>query len=241
MGWVFMLDESLEKTLIERGFKDCELRYFRQTIYDKPLLLSIRKKLEFNKNKRCLDIGCGIGILERSSQQLVNLEFVGLDVNKKYLLFAKSISPANDFVVADARFLPFQKGSFDSIVVHDVFFGMKISELLSSFFEILSKGGDFYFDLPNFWFFHRFPQYSPFVGSLSYDIKQIFETLDKIGLEIKSKDLAPPISNTRQKFGFLAELIQSFETVSRCFPRFFREFLCNFWYLILIHCKKSGT
>jgi SAM-dependent methyltransferase len=64
-----------------------------------------------------LDVGCGTGYFTRALGQAVGGRTVGVDVDAGAIAFAKRRDPQiGDYVVADARRLPFADASFDLVV-----------------------------------------------------------------------------------------------------------------------------
>jgi len=87
---------------------------YRKTItwnYKKVKSILRREKYAWG-GERCLDLPCGPGDM---SQFLDGKYYVGLDLSKRYVEYAKRRFPS-EFIVGDARELPFQEGTFDRVI-----------------------------------------------------------------------------------------------------------------------------
>lgn len=89
------------------------------------LLLKMIKPVTSFEGKRVLEVGCGLGVFCIHIAK-ENGEAIGLDISKSAILKAKELSKKYDvqdrveFVVSDARFLPFIDRSEDIIVSSEV-------------------------------------------------------------------------------------------------------------------------
>jgi ubiquinone/menaquinone biosynthesis C-methylase UbiE len=102
---------------------------------------SIRSFLQEIPLKQTLDIGCGRGnslsLLSDSPASLVAVDNIFEMVHRNIPSF-----PGIKFVTAEARFLPFQKNSFQLIVCIGLFEYLKNwSDLLQEIHRVLSPGG----------------------------------------------------------------------------------------------------
>lgn len=70
----------------------------------------------YNETDRFLDIGCGTGDLS----QLVHAKYVGVDLDEKFVRYAREKYRDKAFAVADACDLVFPGKSFDFVVLNDV-------------------------------------------------------------------------------------------------------------------------
>ena len=66
-----------------------------------------------SKTIKILDLGCGSGEMSRFFE---DLDYKGIDLNSKYIEFAKNIYK-NDFEVMNAQNLKFENNTFDYVVV----------------------------------------------------------------------------------------------------------------------------
>jgi SAM-dependent methyltransferase len=64
-----------------------------------------------------LDLGCGTGAMAGSFRPE---SYVGVDLNDRYVLRARTTKSRYRFEVADGRSLPFADGSFDAVVINGV-------------------------------------------------------------------------------------------------------------------------
>ena len=67
-----------------------------------------------------LDVGVGKGEVASIIRKRKNYYMVGVDLFKPYILLCKQIPAHDDYVLADARYLPFKNGSFDVCLALDV-------------------------------------------------------------------------------------------------------------------------
>lgn len=70
---------------------------------------------QVGSNSRVLDLCCGQGNVTEALAKAGHT-VTGVDFSAKMLLHARERFPAGDFIEADAQDLPFEEGSFDSVV-----------------------------------------------------------------------------------------------------------------------------
>lgn len=75
----------------------------------------IRTELPERFSARILDLGCGTGVFS----PLFGPGYVGVDLSPTYISYARKKYP-KQFLVADAKELPFANGSFDAVWVNGV-------------------------------------------------------------------------------------------------------------------------
>jgi len=107
------------------------------------------------RNKKVLDIGCGLGGPCRMLAERYNCETHGIDMSPDYIDAAEKLSAlvnekkASNFIVGDALNLPFEDESFDVVWTQHV--QMNIEDKRRFYSEInrvLVKGGSFlYYDI----------------------------------------------------------------------------------------------
>lgn len=86
-----------------------------------------------------LDLGCGNGI---STANIKGRLVVGLDLSRKELALAKEKFPDKEYVVGDARRLPFTSGTFDLIVAINLLHHIdKPDGVLKECYRVLKEGG----------------------------------------------------------------------------------------------------
>jgi len=96
-----------------------------------------------------IDVGCAEGYyVGLASRIRSGLDCVGVDISCAYIKKAKLRNPSADFVLCDAEFLPFKKGSFDLVLCSEVLehvpdYSKALKELLDlgNMFVILSFPG----------------------------------------------------------------------------------------------------
>ena len=103
----------------------------------------------FIKNKKVLDIACGVGygseILKENAK-----EIYGGDISKEAIEFAKENYPGINFSVMDATKIPFKDNSFDAIVSFETIEHFKeYKQFIKEVERVLKKGGLFICSSPN--------------------------------------------------------------------------------------------
>lgn len=102
----------------------------------------LRREKHVWGGERCLDLPCGVGDM---SQFLDGNFYVGLDLSKRYIAYAKRHF-RSEFIVGDARQLPFGKSTFDRVISIALFHHLteegfvRISEEIAG---VLRQGGIF--------------------------------------------------------------------------------------------------
>lgn len=92
---------------------------------------------------------------------------IGIDLSESELQRAKKRFPKREFVLADARLLPFKNNSFDFIVAINMLHHVKDPEkVLNEAFRVLKKGGILYTVDPNL--------YNPF----GFTTRELFKLLN---------------------------------------------------------------
>jgi SAM-dependent methyltransferase len=82
-----------------------------------PILLDY---LELQDGARVLDCGCGMGFYLMAIDRLWDVRLVGLDSDPQRLGQAEQLGIRADLVQGDAQRLPFEDGSFDSVLMTEV-------------------------------------------------------------------------------------------------------------------------
>jgi len=118
------------------------------------------------KDKKVLDIGCGAGGKTLYYASLGAEKVVGVDVVEKYkeeseaLAEKLGLSDKFEFVLGDAKALPFDPGTFDTVVMNDAMEHVEgPEEVLTEVLRVLKEGGRVYINFP--------PYYHPFGAHLS--------------------------------------------------------------------------
>lgn len=108
----------------------------------------IGRRLQFNRNSRLLDIGCGTGELAEAVAAARG-QYCGIDVSPESLQLARRCRPDAWFVLADATRLPFS-GSFDcAAMVTALEFIADKPRALGQVHDLLAPGGLFYVEVRN--------------------------------------------------------------------------------------------
>jgi len=101
-----------------------------------------------SKKDRVLDVGCGIGTTPVRLAKEIGCRVVTVDVSPKMIGWAEKWAKENnvegkiEFLVADARKLPFKDGAFDVVLCESVLAFVKDKKkALSEFRRVLKKGG----------------------------------------------------------------------------------------------------
>jgi len=92
----------------------------------------IKKYFFYNPEDSILDLGCGSGEFSVFFQKE---NYVGIDIDATNIEFARK-QFAKNFIVADAKKLPFDNSTFSKILVSGVFHHMSTDDCLSVFSEM---------------------------------------------------------------------------------------------------------
>jgi ubiquinone/menaquinone biosynthesis C-methylase UbiE/uncharacterized protein YbaR (Trm112 family) len=91
------------------------------------------------KDFRVLDLGCGNGV---SSAHIKGKLVVGMDLSERQMVRAKERFKNKNFVVGDARKLPFKNNTFDLVVAINLLHHIDESnDVLKESYRVLRKGG----------------------------------------------------------------------------------------------------
>lgn len=122
---------------------------FSQRIVLKSLKF-IREALQKSKKPMVLDAGCGWGrYLKRlQTQNIKNLEMVGVDLDSVSLHYGKTINKQANFLKSDIETLPFRGQIFDLIlcngVIHEIETSQGREKLTREFAHVLKPQGRLY-------------------------------------------------------------------------------------------------
>lgn len=99
------------------------------------------KKLSEKTYKKVLDFACGTGYI---SKLIPDEKYIGLDINKSYIEYARKKFPNKKFILAKPGELPFKKEEFDLILfltaIHHIE-DKELHQLMEKFKSILTKDG----------------------------------------------------------------------------------------------------
>lgn len=109
--------------------------------------LELTKKYIDFKNKKVLDVGCGVGMFLKQFKKL-GAKVYGIDVDKKKIEIAKR--KYKNVKVAPAEKIPFRKETFDIVWLHEVIEHVEDEKkVLSECFRVLKPGGKVVIFAPN--------------------------------------------------------------------------------------------
>ena len=130
-----------------KNYCDYAWRKKREVVYQTLNMFLDR----FKEKVRLLDVGCGDGTQTKKYYEIIlkkgKVAFVvGIDINAHYL----SHNGIIDFIVGDARYLPFKDESFDLIISTEVIEHFIEGELfLNECYRILKESGVLILTTPN--------------------------------------------------------------------------------------------
>ena len=240
---VKLLNSALSKTmLVKNGLSPDDANYFYQGLNEKPALKIIFNNLISGYYRLVLDAGCGIGLVEHNLPKSSEIFIIAMDLNRKYLGVAKSNSECEkvEYVLADARFLPFKDRVFDAIILHDILFGVELKTIFKQVYTNLKENGDLFFDLPNSFFYSALPFLLPFCGFNTYNLKETEMYLRNSGLKVTSRYVASFSTNTRIKLRLPEGFNSCLEKVFAMSPAKLHLAISNLWYLSIFICKKQN-
>jgi len=106
----------------------------------------IKKYVDF-KNKKILDVGCGIGMFLKQFKNL-GADVFGVDLDKEKVEIAKKKFP--NVFHSKAEKMPFRKSTFDIICLHEVIEHVEDDQqVIKECFRVLKPGGKLIIFAPN--------------------------------------------------------------------------------------------
>lgn len=175
-------------------------------------------RLPQGNGERLLDIGCNWGRWSIAAAQK-NYKVIGIDPSLEAVLAAQRVSKQlgaeTNFVVGDARFLPFADDSFDTVFSYSVFQHLSKENAKKSLSEaagVLKKGGKALFQMPNKYGIRQYQNYRRrgFTEGEGFDVRywtptELMETFEEkfgatkmtsdcyfgLGVQGKDADLLP--------------------------------------------------
>jgi len=116
--------------------------------YHYVTLARLVEKYSFMKNPVIVDIGCGTGLLKFAS--IGNALICRTDISLEMLKIARSKNKFDEFILADARCLPFRQESLDIVVLSEVIEHLITpSVALKEVKRVLKKRGFLVLSFPN--------------------------------------------------------------------------------------------
>jgi len=87
-----------------------------------PSIDNVVLSLILSRHGRLLDVGCGYGWFgyKLRVEYRFNEPIIGFDIYKPYIEQIKHIKVYEDFIVGDARYLPFRNGAFDIVLAAEI-------------------------------------------------------------------------------------------------------------------------
>lgn len=155
---------------------------------------------------RLLDISCNWGRWSIAAAQ-AGYRPIGLDPSLRAVLAArrvcKQIGVEADLVVGDARYLPFESDSFDTVFSYSVYQHLSKENARTSIAEasrVLRPGGNSLIQMPNLYGVHQFFNYSRrgFAEGTGFDVR--YWTPSEI-LKVFNKEFGPTALTTDCYFG----------------------------------------
>lgn len=177
----------------------------------------LKKSVELiktNKGEIILDIGCKSAWVNDYIKEKITL--INVDIDKDVLIKNKRINPGLNFVVADARFLPFKKKSVNQVLFLEVLEHLPCGAEKSALLEInwvLNKGGRLLLSTPNDSFLFKYldPAYW-LIKHRHYKIERVKSLLSSTNFNVEKSYIGG---------GF-------FEVIYLLFFYFFKLFKINF-------------
>lgn len=83
------------------------------------------RKANLARCRSILDLGCGCGVISEELRQVCGHPVLGVDRDPALVMSAREFSPANDYIVADERYLVNNKMRFDLVVLSFVIMWQK--------------------------------------------------------------------------------------------------------------------
>ncbi len=188
--------------------------------------LSLMKKYVDFKNKKILDVGCGIGMYVKKFSEYSD-QVYGVDVDKIKIKETKKNLPKVKFEVAPAEKLPYPDNYFDIILLHEVIEHVDDDKrAIQEAYRVLVSGGQMIIFVPNRWWFfethgfflgkkYRF-RLLPFVNWLPMPIRNKFCHHVRIYTKRSLKKL---FSGLDVKYDVLTCIYPGFDKISYRYPK----------------------
>ena len=196
--------------------------------------------IDYQKGDVFVDVGCKSAW---ASDYLKDCLLVNLDLDEKELIKKKKSNPKLNFVVADARALPFKDGVINGLMLFEVLEHVPKGTELMVLKEInrsLCLGGKLFFSTPNnsFLFTVTDPAYW-LIGHRHYDLKKIKLLFKKTGLKILQEYIGGGIYETIYLiFLYIVRLFKLEFDINFFKNKIDKEYNCNGKNTIMIKAMK---
>lgn len=227
----------LSEALKAKDFSPVEIDYFSARL--KPSLSLICRLLEalYRSTPLVLDIGCGVGLLEIELLKKIHY-VIAIDINLKYLDFAKSYSPSCEFILADAHCLPFRRESFDAVVLHDILYTLNLFEIDGEMVRALKKGGRAFFDVHNSNFYRIFPLLK--FKSIWYDLEIMCRRFRDFNLKVEGRYVVALSQFMSEKVRIPYSLNFYLDKLLSKLPKKYHRLLSSVWFSVILIYQKMG-
>jgi ubiquinone/menaquinone biosynthesis C-methylase UbiE len=122
-------------TIINVWQRSPHIRKIYYTWYENLL-----KSIPIKNHYKILEIGCGVGLFANYLTLLKNVEYVGIDINSKAILYAKRLRKL-DFIKCNAENLPFKEKVFDIVIGIDILHHCNTKLAIKEVSRVIKKGG----------------------------------------------------------------------------------------------------
>ena len=133
----------MEPLIDKNGTRAWHTRFVNQAVWTHELRRYLLANIKTEPINRMLDVGCGTGALFAEILEFFpEAHISGLDINPKYLDFARRNAPEAQLAVGDACYMPFSNNSLDLVYFH--YFMLWIptpGKVLSEIRRVLRTGG----------------------------------------------------------------------------------------------------
>jgi len=177
MTIVGLLYKGLYKKVKEKLWRLVGTRLYREReLFLADLLGRVMKQVKFlaisSFSQYYLDIGCGKGDLTAKICETLDLQAIGIDLNRRVIPHKYA-----NFIVSDACYLPFRSNSFVLITAFSLIehiYEDRREKFYDEVKRVLARGGLFIIQLPNRYFLIEQHSFLPLVGYLPSRVHSAF-------------------------------------------------------------------
>lgn len=218
--------------------------YFSTPLENRPSF-SLMSEIILKRPHRqvLLDLGCGMGAFETKLHcEKRNIETVGLDLNKEYIrlaLLRQRLHGFNEasFIVGDIHSIPFRKGVFDVIVLHDIAFAINLYRVIKEDALVLKNMGILMVDVPMKAFYDIFPVRRPHF--IKYTKKGIVNALKTQGFILEQTLLSEVPPSTQKTFHLPPQLIRLLSKIVMALPKPLQKIFSDVWFSTIFWAKMQ--